>query len=238
VPRELVAFDRFGKLLFRKDESQSLLGSAKVLSWCPEGFENPFDSLANGLHQVWSDPDLYEVAIFVISVLFEASREQLLMEFKFVLAQTALELLANTIFVEAWGQNAPDAAGKIRGLLQGLRIDVSLPNTLPQLQQEAATRSVNYQGEANWADGPQAVVQIRNMVTHADARKRRKLFGLADDAKSEAAYLAIHYVEMASLWLFGYDGPISTRIDLPQILGKHIQTPWPAGGVRPGTAPP
>ena len=81
-------------------------------------------------------------------------------------------------------------------------------------------------------------MKIRNMATHADAKKRQKLFGLPDQAKFEAACLAIHYVEMVSLWLFGYDGPVSTRVDLPQTLGKHTQTPWPAAGVRPGTSAP
>lgn len=235
----IVAFDRDGKFLFTKGEGDIPLGEAKILSWFPEGFENPFVNLAPGFHVIWADPDMYEVAIFVVGVLCEASREKLVSELKFVIAQTGLELMANTVFVEAWGNSAKDAAAtKIQGLLQGLKVDIALPGTLPDLLAEGASRSTNYPGESNWADGPQAIVQIRNMATHADAVKRRKLFGLGDDAKFEAALLSIHYLEMAALWFFGYDGPVATRIDLPQILGKHVQSPWPPGGSRPGNSAP
>ncbi|HRD31041.1 MAG TPA: hypothetical protein PLS15_05045 [Fimbriimonadaceae bacterium] len=234
----LVAMDRFERILFRKWGHDGYLGSTRAFSWFPAGFENPFKSLAPGMYKAWLDPNLKEVCRFLVEVLSESNREKQIVDFKFVLAQTALELLANTIYVEAWGNNVADAASKIRGLLLGLGVDVNMPLSLPDLVAEATGRSARYPGESNWVDGPQAIVQIRNMVTHADRKKRQKLFDLSVEARFEASLLAIHYVEMASLWLFGYDGPVSTRVDLPKFIGKHIDSPWPAGGQRPGTVPP
>lgn len=236
---KLQAFNIHGQFLFEKREFDVLMGDPFALSWYPEFSENSFATLGPSFYDVWSNQDLREVAVFGISMLYESNRENMLTESKIVLGQTALELLTNKIWLEAWGNKKPAdaAATMIRSLLNALNVDVAFPSQLTNLISESTTRVDSGESE-NWIDGPMAIVRIRNMIVHADGLKRTKLFALDDNAKVEAARLSLHYVEMCLLWLFGYDGSIAPRIDLPKMVGKIASTPWPSGGTRPGASPP
>lgn len=114
-----------------------------------------------------------------------------------VLTQAALEGLSKAVL--AGSQSAPSkgkkatAAVKIRRLLTKLTIPLTIPSSLEQL-------STVFHGK----DGPDAVVSIRNEITHSYASSNSL-------PVMEAWQLAQWYLELSLLRLFCFNGSYSNR---------------------------
>lgn len=219
------AFDSAGRFIVEKLEG-SQLGTSRILSWFPEGFENPFPIFVGEFMLKLHDPFWRDVMLFGIHILCESNLDQLSIESKMVLGQTALEMFATAILVEHLRQpNPQSAADGIRRLLNHICVPVAIPPHLTALASAAQTHS--------WNDGPLAITRIRNMLVHPNKLYRQAWLSISRDAKWQASLLSLHYTEMVMLWISGYDGAYVDRTDLPMMLGKHRTTPWAAGGSRP-----
>ena len=120
-------------------------------------------------------------------------------------AQSALELLAWTHLVEERGilskQGFDDltAHDKFKLLLSLGDVPRSLPERLKELKAFASDQN------RKWEDGPRAITELRNSVTHPRIRRdvwRRASTGV----RREAVQLSLWYLEMVLLWTIGYDG--------------------------------
>ena len=135
-----------------------------------------------------------------------------------ILAQATLEKMAWLYCVEAkklysakhFGSRAMHARMKIAALLQSLGIPLRIPHKLRTLA-SAARRN-------GWQDGPDALVQVRHEVVHAQRRYPRSPF-------FQAWRLAQWYIELVILRLAGHSGYYIDRI-----LAHHTtdirKVPW------------
>ena len=123
-----------------------------------------------------------------------------------VLAQTALEALSYKLVGETDENNARNNAEKLlRLMLEGLNIDVGIPDTCGALRAFSSrhVRTVKqgwrqpYEG-----DGPEILVQLRNDLVH-----HKGLFpGLSGDVQLEAVRLSRGYIEVVLLKRLGFSG--------------------------------
>jgi hypothetical protein len=135
-----------------------------------------------------------------------------------ILAQTALEKLAWNYLVIAQkcldekAFNHMKAAEKFRMLLFSCRIPVDLPAYCQELSQIAK--------EYKLPDGPSAITFIRNKTVHPP--KSNRSFA---KAYWESLQLALGYVELVLLNLFGYQGKYSNRLSKTW-SGEVEDVPW------------
>ncbi|MEE8250235.1 MAG: hypothetical protein V3R24_00710 [Gemmatimonadales bacterium] len=145
-----------------------------------------------------------------------------------VLGQVALELLGSACCVElnpivsAGGFARLPASDRIRLLLSFAKIPLRLPVELKTLCDVACAN--------DWADGPEAIVAIRNAVVHRTATKIKLLSDVSGRARYDAWLLTIHYIELCILHLIRYNGPVANRISA-QMLGQVESVPWMRGDV-------
>jgi len=135
------------------------------------------------------------------------------------LSQAALELLGTAVVVDR-DQTIPfpkwdkqNAAWRVRRLLRGT-IPLSVPKNLATLNQPSATHA--------WGDGPTAVANLRNTVSHWTTGKPR----VDTQVWVESAQLALHYLEMALLSSIGYTGRAIDRTVQPISAGGSTRVPW------------
>lgn len=141
-----------------------------------------------------------------------------------ILAQAALELLSWTHSVQldsilsADGWSKLPAADKIRVLLGTRSIPLPLPDGFDQLKA--------YANEFNIMDGPGAFVDMRNILVHADPKRRQRIKA-HPDALIDARDLGLWYVELLLLNACGYNGRYSNRLIRGVWRGQEVQpVPW------------
>ena len=116
-----------------------------------------------------------------------------------VLTQAALERLAREALAheglsdEEWRRLR--TAERIGKALAKAGIDFTLPEACREL------------GTLNYADGPRALVEIRNDLVHAAAGRNMRL-----EAYMQAQDLGQWYAELLLLWKFGYRGRYANRL--------------------------
>jgi len=143
-----------------------------------------------------------------VSWLVEANSPNAVSETRIVLAQIALELLAWVYAVETrplhsrTDFNRLSAAGRIRILLQQLRIPSSVPDYLSD---------VPSLDDSDAFDGPGLITGVRNALVHATDRKRKLIAKLDGRQRYQCGQVALHYLELALLALFGHDGYYARR---------------------------
>jgi len=138
-----------------------------------------------------------------------------------ILLQAALERLAWHILVQqrraisedSFSKRLP-AADQLRLLLDTSSIPLELPVDLAQLTMVGKG--------ANWVDGPQAFVEVRNQIVHP--RKRHKMKGAR--AYYEALQLGKWYLELILLRAFGFNGLYAKRLKIPRYVGDVEAVPW------------
>ncbi|MBS1877761.1 MAG: hypothetical protein JSU00_31420 [Acidobacteria bacterium] len=128
-----------------------------------------------------------------------------------ILSQAALEVLSWTYLVMVGGMEPKafkrlGAAGRIRTLLKAMEIPVEIPASLTQLSAVAA-------------DGPGAVVAVRNDLVHPDKRE-------GPLPATEAWTLAQRYVELVILRLCGFSGEHANRTQSGRWVGQVELVPW------------
>jgi hypothetical protein len=136
-----------------------------------------------------------------------------------ILLQAALERLAWHVLVREHkslsevGFSRLPAADQLRLLLTALSVPLTLPPGLVDLQKAAK--------ELNWSDGPQAFVEIRNLLVHPKSVRQSKHLRYYD-----AYQLGKWYVELAVLSACGYKGVYSNRTKEHRWVGEVEPVPW------------
>jgi hypothetical protein len=138
-----------------------------------------------------------------------------------ILAQAALERLAHhyimvdsQIISKTKFKNLK-AAGRLRMLCTHFCIPGDITNAVPDIK-SAVTRLKN---KATWQDGPHAITDIRNSLTHPDNK-----FDLSD-CYVDAWKLSLWYLELSVLALCDYDGTYTNRLTATYTFDSEV-VPW------------
>ena len=140
-----------------------------------------------------------------------------------ILAQTALELLAYTYFVEdkkIWSYvdfKGKSAADKIKLLLSSLDIPLDIPSYLRKL--------FKLGNKFNW-NGPQAFSEVRNFLVHPGQKRKRLAKVKAPLPLIEVWKLGLWYIELVLLHLFEHTGVYAERLKDGHRLGDVVPVPW------------
>jgi len=137
-----------------------------------------------------------------------------------ILAQTASEVLAWTYCVldreivprEKFGPRGFSAARKLRLLTSSLGVPLEIPPDLSALRQKRGNK---------WADGMDAITDIRNSLVHPDAQTE-----LPDHLCFEGWNLSLWYIDLVLLRLCGHDGNYANRLALRRMKGQVEPVPW------------
>ncbi|UIR56956.1 hypothetical protein LZQ00_03860 [Sphingobacterium sp. SRCM116780] len=179
-----------------------------TLSWSNIIRVNSLPELWKSYNKLWKDDVDQDFLITAIHWYIEANSNTGMVEGSIILIQTALELIYNWLIVENQkiiiGDDAVNlsAANKIRLLIFQFKIDAAVPAAF-----EALGKLPNVK------DGPEAFVKIRNALVHGQESKRIELMNISNQAKYEALQLGIWYVELALLFILGYQGKYRNRTD-------------------------
>jgi len=219
------AFDAVGNIRFQKVEGGIKLGSPMCFSWYPLMDAGAMGRLADRFAVLRRDPFWGDVVMIATHWLSEVN-DDLSLEAKITLTQTALEMMSVAILEETLNQPLPanNAPEKIRRLLNHINAPVAIAGHLIELVAEAANRQLT--------DGPAAIVKVRNMIAHPTRDHRANLLSLSPNTRHQASLLGRHYLVLILLWLFDYDGNHTDISNIPTVLGREVTTPWQAGGVR------
>jgi hypothetical protein len=139
-------------------------------------------------------------------------------------AQTALELLGWVHLVEDLeiishtGFDHLQATDKIRLLLSRFSIPTAIPGRYSELSKARGVLGGN--------DGPDLVTGIRNAIVHGNPKKRRSLARTARGARFQAVQLALSYLELVLLGLFGYKGSYVRRETGLLVRDATAPVPW------------
>jgi hypothetical protein len=192
----------------------------EVGTWLPRTDPLALNNLFAGFVEryfdsVWQGPLRAAIHWYV-----EANSSRARHETKLLLAQVALELLAWVEVVEAHRLHSRgdfkdlSAAGKLRSLLQRLRIPCELPSYLSELHGLQ-------KGDA--FDGPGVLVGLRNALVHAGEKRPAKATGVQS---WQAGQLALQYVELSLLALCGYHGKYARRGWQGWRSDSEVLVPW------------
>ena len=116
-------------------------------------------------------------------------------------------------------RNGFPAEKKMRLLLAEAKIPTAMPTHLTNFDAHAK--------HANWQDGPQALTQLRNWITHPTGKDRQNLDRVSLLTRFEACNLALWYLELTLLWLLGYRGDYVNRLNV-RFTGDREAVPWAA----------
>lgn len=105
------------------------------------------------------------------------------------------------------------AEERISKLLAELRIPDAVPASLEHLVAFAAGEGV--------ASGVTAITRLRNKMVHPTPDNRRKAARMDNNARFQAAQLALWFFELSLLHLFGYDGLYTSRL-----RREEERVPW------------
>jgi hypothetical protein len=156
----------------------------------------------------WNDPSNNNTPlILAIHWFLSANTDSGGVEGSIILAQTGLELVAWVRLVEdiaLYGRNPFDALSakdKFEALLNHVGLDTGIPPKLTHLSTLAVTK--------NWNNGPEAIAGYRNTLVHPKRRAANKDVVFAESY--DILELALWYLELTLLYLFGYEGYYVSR---------------------------
>lgn len=213
-----VGFDDCGRRRWEEWGSPIITRSKNVLSWFSTAHPSSLTELFPGYMQRVSDQRWWHTVRRALVWYLQCNIAEGPLESALVIQQAALELLAWTTIVEVGGASAKrfdklPASRRLRRLLAKMNIPASLPASLQHLATAAAT----YQ----WSDGPEAIVEMRNIIVHPSRRQP-----VAFEATTDAWRLGVWYLEMVLLWLFGYRGDYCSRLHKEPWHGQVDRVPW------------
>lgn len=197
----------------------------KITTWPQKRSINGLNELWQKFNKLWQNEDERTVLTTAIHWYLEANSQNSFSEGSIIMAQTALELLYNWLVVEQRkliiGKDSDNigAANKVRLLISQLGINGEVQPGLKKLKA--------FVTENEYADGPEAVVQIRNAIVHSQQEKRKKLNSISTIVKYEALQLCIWYIELSLLYILDYTGKYYNRCSGEFILIRGEQlVPW------------
>lgn len=200
-------------------------------SWWPElePLQGPMISRAfSGFMTLWNKPLWRDPLMNSIHWYVEANSNSGGLEGGIILAQAALELLAWLVLVDDQETaqyserqlNTESAEARIRKLLGVLAIPAGVPPDLPALAAVA--------GHLQSSDGIGVMVDIRNSLVHPRKARREQLARVPVAARFEALTLALYFLEVVLLRIFGYAGLYYSR--LKASTNAEVRTEMPLIG--------
>jgi hypothetical protein len=197
-----------GNVAWQQFAAWRLRESRSVTTWLPEHKRLDLAGAFSRFAELWADSAWRGPLKLAVSWFIEANGSGLAPESKIVLAQVALELLAWVHLVETQGLynrrkfNKLSAAGKIRALLEHLKVPTAIPDYL------AALSSLR---RGKVFDGPAAITTVRNNSVHATHSGRAAVRALSAEELFECSQLALQYIELTLLAICGYAGHYARR---------------------------
>lgn len=192
-----------------------------VPCWSDIFFVNDLPQLWKSYNRLWKDENDKDFLITAIHWYVEANSQAGMVEGSIILIQTALELIYNWLIIEnqkmIFGGDAEgmSAANKIRLLIFQLKISPAIPPAFTELAKIQ-----------NVVDGPEVFVKIRNALVHGQGVKRAELKKITLIAQYQALQLGIWYVELALLYILGYQGKYNNRASGKQWKDTGELVPW------------
>jgi hypothetical protein len=217
-PRGLVD----NKEVWRYFKRWNISESQEVPTWLP--MQTPLDlsALFAGFLILWRTPVWREPLRSAISWFIAANSSRIGRDTSVILSQVALELLAWVHVVESqhlhsWADFKDlSAAGRIRILLQQIRVPAAVPNYLANLS--------SLQNRDAF-DGPGVITRVRNSLIHSSEGKLSTAKPLTGPQLWECSQLALRYLELTLLSICGYSGQYAIRAFYPS--GSAIEEPVP-----------
>jgi hypothetical protein len=192
-----------------------------VRSWLPMVATDALSRSWGTLLRLSRDADMDLNLKTAIHWYVEANKQSGAVHGSVVMIQAALELLQWLVFTQSkrilLNPEKINAADKMRLLLDRVGLELTIPPALKALVAEAKGQS--------WHDGPQALVEIRNRITHppkgAKVRSRH-----SNNVVAEAWRLGLHYLELTILWLLKYEGGYVSRVSSNPDPMAGAAVPW------------
>lgn len=171
----------------------------KVLQEPLKSKTKPFYQLWVSFFKIYQDDKIFLkklVNLYIDSISLSGSVEDSILK-----AQTGLELLFNWIIVEGKSQKVKQgfAADRIRMVLNETSFSAVIPTSYTKLLQFVTEYNKLVGPYKIIADGPGAIVAIRNPETHPDKVGREFAAKTNQKAKEEARDLAVSYLEQSIL---------------------------------------
>jgi hypothetical protein len=201
APMLIAGFDAEGKQVFEEWSACRADSWQNTYTWFSTDSTDLVETFP-GFMRRWQDKNWRELVQDSIHWYVESKKQAGGVNGAIVLQQAALERLAWVFLVEdkrslsQYGFQKLPAADEVRLLLSSLGIDLTLPVGLTNLIQLA--------NKQNWADGPQAITEIRNAIVHHNPKNRHKGCGASQEIGVEAWSLGLQYLEIVLLKLFDY----------------------------------
>jgi hypothetical protein len=213
-----VGFNDGGQRRWAEWSAPHVSPAAAVFSWFSTAHPATLAELFPGFLRRSSDGHWWAVLRSVLSWYLQCNSAQGPLESAIVLQQCALELLAQTMFVEEGrcleqGFRKMPASGRIRLMLKELGVPIALPTERRELLELSWKR--------NWADGPHAITDMRNAIVHPKEGEPIP-FGATVDAWR----LGMWYLELVLLWLFDFRGEYKSRLSEDIWPGQVERVPW------------
>lgn len=171
--------------------------------------------------ELWKVPENKHFLELVITWYIESNTRGALVEGSIIKTQAALELLYNWLVVEQrqliMGNDASGiaASNKIRLLLSQFNVSTGVPVSLTSLHQFAEK-----------GDGAEIIVWIRNCLVHGNKPKREDLVKVDLKVRNEALQLGLWWVELALLYILGYNEKYASRTRENKWRGEGDYVPW------------
>lgn len=175
-------------------------------TWFPPLRHGVLADVASGVH-AWTSTAERRLQLRLLIHTYIDAIELRTPELSLVLAQTALEMLADVYAVRTRKQRAAEAIGKT---LKKAGIPERLPVADKPLSSAAASLRTS--------DGPELLTRLRNAFAHPTSSKIATSTALSAEERYQIRQLALWYVEMLILKKLGYTGVHLNR------LARNI--PW------------
>jgi hypothetical protein len=227
-------YNRSGAIRWRDLSLGSAHHDGNHSHWFPRPYPSGFAQLLDCAWHRWQDPGLREATERAIEWYWECVDRELIIETRLILAQVAAELLSWVVMVDegsrisANGFKPLPASDKIALLANQMSSSIAIPDSFTELARVAKSQ--------NWSSTPQAFVELRNKIIHAEKKGRSLITGLEWQAKHQAAEWGVWLVELGILWLLGYQHRYDSRVAKPQAGFPYV--PWvdPSQAGAPGAA--
>lgn len=226
-PTLVAGVDKSGVVSMEQWGTRMLSKWSRGQNWLDEHHGSAMLDVFPGFVQRLRDPFWKEIIRRTLYWYVRANTAHVGPDGAVILLQAALETLSWHVLVrdrhalsEA-GFTRLTAADQLRLLLNVATISTEIPKSLTELALAAK--------KAQWADGPEAFVGIRNRLVHPP----KKASSNSKLPYYEAYQLGKWYLELALLRNFEYKGPYSNRTKQSRYVGDVEPVPWAESSPRP-----